>query len=182
MASKRWSLTSGAANSDTNFLNSFHIELTGEVSVDSSRQRTQSTVPMTGWVAYKVSAEKPQALKYAPSFITEGTISFIKTNVKDYVSRQFATKFLLAFSKYRKLATSPSGTRRTDNNNYIKPRVKQLSKGSNDMIPNDVDYIRQVLEHTGATGQFNNSSSSRWRVSETLEVYLRPITGSSGSS
>lgn len=100
MQSKSCVLKGGPIVRDTRFLQSFKINLTGQLSIDHSKPSADGSLLAVGQVVYAVQGEKPMLLRAAPSFILDGTINFIQNRVADFVMKQFSKKLLRAFQVY----------------------------------------------------------------------------------
>lgn len=91
---------------DKRFADSFDFNAHGELTVLCTTEKT-SSVSAEGFVEYRVSGDRPSILQTAPPILLDGTIGFIKANIKDFVSKQFVDKFLRAYSRYTSIGLPP---------------------------------------------------------------------------
>lgn len=140
------SMTSGAwrmlgqggmkSDDDKEFLNSFDISLSGELSV-------KDATPI-GWIRYAVSAKKPSIFKTAP-FLLDGTIDFVKVCVKDFVLKIFPREFQRSYDQFsKKFVPGSSGvtTRALSGIEKSTDRRTQIEE-------ENVDYQFEVYETLG---------------------------------
>lgn len=114
LISDNWTLKgkSGAILKDSRFVQSFNVEIKGELSVKEAPVIQASAIkaeqlrvpapPVTahGWVKYAVEGKKPKIFQQAPDIVLNTSIKLIKETVRDFASNQFRKKFLTAFRSY----------------------------------------------------------------------------------
>lgn len=114
MKSGDWSIRgkSGSILKDSNFMQTFRVEITGELSIRESQVIKASAVKAAdigvpappvvanGWVQYKVEGEKPRALRSAPPVVMEATVNLIKQISQDFATRQFKERFSSSFRSF----------------------------------------------------------------------------------
>jgi hypothetical protein len=114
LKSTDWSIRgkSGAILRDSRFMETFQIEIAGELSIRESAVIRASAIKAdtinvpapaviaNGWVQYQVGGEKPSALRNAPPMLMDATVKIIKDISEDYATRQFTERFQSSFRSY----------------------------------------------------------------------------------
>ena len=114
MRSNDWSIRgkNGAILKDSKFMESFQVEIAGELSIRESMVIKASAVKASdigvpappvvanGWVQYKVEGEKPRALRAAPKVVTEATVGLIRKISQEFATKQFKERFSSSFRSF----------------------------------------------------------------------------------
>ncbi len=114
MKSSDWSIRgkNGAILKDSRFMETFQVEIAGELSIRESQVIKASAVKAAdigvpappvvanGWVQYKVEGEKPRALRSAPPVVMEATVNLIKKISQDFATKQFKERFSSSFRSF----------------------------------------------------------------------------------
>ena len=114
MKSGDWTIRgkNGSILKDSNFMETFRVDIAGELSIRESQVIKASAVKAAdigvpappvianGWVQYKVEGEKPGALRSAPPVVMEATVNLIKTISQDFATRQFKERFSSSFRSF----------------------------------------------------------------------------------
>eukprot|EP01038_Epipyxis_sp_PR26KG_P013658 gene13658-18330_t len=88
----------GAVMKDTTFLKSFEIDINGKLWMQVNP--TDQSVSAEGLINYKVNGQKPVLLRAAPSFIVDGVIDFIQSNIGNFVTKKFSGRLQQSFRKF----------------------------------------------------------------------------------
>ena len=114
LRSNDWSIRgkNGVILRDSNFMESFQVEIMGELSIKepavikaSAIKADDLKVPAppvvaNGWVQYRVEGEKPNALKNAPPVVMDATVDLIKKISEDFATNQFKARFQSSFRSF----------------------------------------------------------------------------------
>merc|ERR1711871_1777450 len=114
LRSNDWSIRgkNGVILRDSNFMETFQIEIMGELSIKepavikaSAIKADDLKVPAPpvvayGWVQYNVEGEKPNVLKNAPPMVMSATVDLIKKLSEDFATNQFKERFQSSFRSF----------------------------------------------------------------------------------